>query len=706
MKTVSDPTGRGRTPLALGVPAGLAVVFLLVPLAGVLARTPWGSLPSRVGSPEVRQALALSLAVSGWALLLSLVLGVPLAWLLARADFPGKALVRCLVMLPMVLPPTVAGVALLQGYGRRGVAGPWLEEWFGVTLPFSTAGAVVASAFVAMPFLVISLEGALAGLHPRYEETALSLGAAPLRVFRTVTLPMVAPGLLAGAALCWARALGEFGATITFAGNLPGETQTLPLQVYLLLQDDPEGATAVSLLLLAIATAVLLALRGRWLGAGTAARRGRGRGTVAEQTVPEAGAEARTGAASRTPARPRGEASGDTPPEEQVTAAFPGSPPSGDPADRAARADGSAHASPAGSPLYTHVTGATRAVLDVPPGTTVAVVGPNGAGKTTLLRALLGLTRRATAHPLRLGDGDLSAVPAHRRRIAWVPQDGALFPHLTALANTAYGLRAQGVPRSEARREARARLDELGIGHLAHRRPHELSGGQAQRVALARALAARPRLLLMDEPLAALDQSAKASVRQALRRRLAGFRGVCLLVTHDPVEAVSLADRVLVLEDGEVVQYAAPDELARFPRSPWAARMLGHNAWPGKVTAEGTLRLDDGTELTAAVAPPDGVTAALAVAGPEAVTLYASRLPGNRTASGPVSGLECENVWPGTVREVSAQGGRLRVLVAGGTDGPDAVAELSPASAAELRPVEGARVWVGVRAEAVTLVAL
>ncbi|EMF02552.1 molybdate ABC transporter permease subunit [Streptomyces mobaraensis NBRC 13819 = DSM 40847] len=727
--------GRGRTPLALGVPAGLAVVFLLVPLAGVLARTPWGSLPSRVGSHEVRQALTLSLAVSGWALLLSLVLGVPLAWLLARVDFPGKALVRCLVMLPMVLPPTVAGVALLQGYGRRGVAGPWLEEWFGVTLPFSTAGAVVASAFVAMPFLVISLEGALAGLHPQYEETAVSLGAAPLRVFRTVTLPMVAPGLVAGAALCWARALGEFGATITFAGNLPGETQTLPLQVYLLLQDDPEGATAVSLLLLAIAAAVLLALRGRWLGGGggTAARRGRGGAAdVAGTTVP--GAEARTAAGSsatvRSCAEGSSEVSSGTPPKEAKGVprrplpadartdtrtecaetrtegdARPGAVtrPGVDPAPGTGPGsctdpDPGTDATPAAYPLYAHVTGATRAVLDVPPGTTVAVVGPNGAGKTTLLRALLGLTRRAAARPLDLGGGDLSAAPAHRRRIAWVPQDGALFPHLTALANTAYGLRAQGVPRAEARREARAGLDELGIGHLAHRRPHELSGGQAQRVALARALAARPRLLLMDEPLAALDQSAKASVRQALRRRLAGFGGVCLLVTHDPVEAVSLADRVLVLEDGGAVQYAAPDELARLPRSPWVARMLGHNAWPGKVTAEGTLRLDAGTELTAAAPPPEGATAALAVAGPEAVTLSASRPP----EGGPERG----NVWSGTVREVSAQGGRLRVLVGGGADGPDAVAELPPRAAAELRPVEGARVWVGVRAAAVTFVPL
>ncbi|MQS05396.1 ABC transporter permease, partial [Streptomyces alkaliterrae] len=256
-----------RTPLTLAVPALLAVAFLALPLVGVLVHTSWRELPGHLASPEATEALWLSLVVSFWSLLLSLVMGVPLAWLLARADFPGKALVRSLVMLPMVLPPTVGGVALLLAFGRRGLLGPWLENTFGLTLPFHTSGAVVAATFVSMPFLIVSLEGALAGLRPRYEETAASLGAGPLRVFRTVTLPMVAPALAAGAALTWARALGEFGATITFAGNLPGETQTLPLRVYLLLQEQPEAATSVSLLLLLIALATLVALRGRWTAA-------------------------------------------------------------------------------------------------------------------------------------------------------------------------------------------------------------------------------------------------------------------------------------------------------------------------------------------------------------------------------------------------------------------------------------------------------
>ncbi|KNB51821.1 ABC transporter permease [Streptomyces caatingaensis] len=769
---------RVRPPLALVLPAAVAVTFLLLPLAGVLARTPWPTLPARVASPEVGHALTLSLTVSGWALLVSLVLGVPLAWLLARTDFPGKAFVRCLVMLPMVLPPTVAGVALLQGYGRRGLAGGVLADWTGVTLPFSTAGAVVASAFVAMPFLVISLEGALAGLHPRYEETALTLGASPLRVFRTITLPMIAPGLLAGSALCWARALGEFGATITFAGNLPGVTQTLPLQVYLLLQNDPEGATALSLLLLAIATAVLLTLRGRWTGtprAGRPAGRAPARRSLAPARRPLAPARpgldpvrpgraderrsrdtARPGRAEerrsldtarpapaderrrRTTARPafedeRRSRDGARPAfEDDRAERGSGGAGGGAPAHRAARAlagavpgpgrapeetvkgrdrgttPPTATATPTPHPLHTTLTGTVTLTLTAPPGTTIAVVGPNGAGKTTLLRALLGLTPRATASPLHLGTGtpaDVSRLPTHHRRIAWVPQDGALFPHLTAAANVAYGPRAHGVPRREALRTARAHLDELGVGHLAGRRPDALSGGQAQRVALARALAAQPELLLLDEPLAALDQSTKASVRQTLRRRLAGFGGVCLLVTHDPVEAVSLADRVLVLEDGAAVQYAPPEEVAARPRSPWVARMLGRNAWPGTPAEDGTLVLDldhdhdntdedntgygASTRLTATTPLPAGTRTALAVADAEAVTLHTAP-PDDGT----------DNTWPGTVQEITAQGGRLRIRVAGA--GPETVAELPPGALGGL--AEGARVWVTVPPKEITLI--
>ncbi|WP_260637141.1 ABC transporter permease [Streptomyces angustmyceticus] len=638
----------GRAPVALAVPALVAVAFLLMPLLGILARTSWSDLGTHLTSPGVLEALRLSLLVSFSALGLSLLLGVPLAWLLARVEFPGKALVRSLVLLPMVLPPTVGGVALLMGFGRRGLLGPWLEGTFGIVLPFHTSGAVVAATFVAMPFLVISLEGTLAGLRTSYEETAASLGASPVRVFGTVTLPMVAPGLAAGAALTWARALGEFGATITFAGNLPGTTQTLPLQVYLLLQGSPEAATSVSLLLLVIAMGVLVCLRGRWTGATTA--------RTARTVRPGDDTDLAPPPAPRT--------------EEPAT------PPAG-PGDR--------------WPLHADITGFTQLTLDADPGTTVAVVGPNGAGKTTLLRALLGLTPRARA-TLRLGGTDVTALPPHRRGVAWVPQDGALFPHLTALANTAYGLRAHGTPRAEARRAAQLWLDRLGVGPLAHRKPAQLSGGQAQRVALARALAARPRLLLLDEPLAALDQTTRAHVRHTLRRHLAGFGGVCLIVTHDPVEAVSLADRVLVLEDGRALQDAPPAEVTRHPRSPWVARMLGRNAWPGTATEDG-LALTGGGRLVAADRLPDGA-GALAIIAPEAVSLHLDRPTGSP-----------RNVWPGTVREITSAGSRLRVLVTS-PEAPDLVAEITPSAALELGLADGVSVWTSVKATEVSLVTL
>ncbi|KOU38142.1 ABC transporter permease [Streptomyces sp. WM6378] len=668
---------RRRPPAALALPALLAIAFLLMPLLGILARTSWGELGTHLTGPDVTEALRLSLVVSFWALGLSLLLGVPLAWLLARVDFPGKTLVRSLVLLPMVLPPTVGGVALLLGFGRRGLLGPWLEGTFGITLPFHTSGAVVAATFVAMPFLVISLEGALGGLRPRYEETAASLGASPFRVFLTVTLPMVAPGLAAGAALTWARALGEFGATITFAGNLPGTTQTLPLQVYLLLQDSPEAATSVSLLLLAIAMAVLIALRGRWTGSAWV-RGGSSATTALADPSPLDSDPAPTSPADSDSARPDAagspkggpEGAGHTPqPVEDLNS--PDSAPSWS--------------------LHAEVTGFNELTLEADPGITIAVVGENGAGKTTLLRALLGLTPRAHAE-LRLGDLDVTALPPHKRGVAWVPQDGALFPHLTALANTAYGLRAQGVARGEARAAAQRWLDRLGVGHLAHRKPAQLSGGQAQRVALARALAARPRLLLLDEPLAALDQTTRAHVRHTLRTHLAGFAGVCLIVTHDPVEAVSLADRVLVLDAGRTLQDAPPTEVTRNPRSPWVARMLGRNAWAGEASGDG-LALTGGGRIVAAEQLHEG-SRALAIIAPESVSVHRKRPDGSP-----------RNVWPGTVREITASGSRLRVLI-GSAESPDLIAEVTPQAAAELGLVEGAAVWSSVKATEVTLVSL
>ena len=247
------------------MPALIGLAFLVLPLVGLLVRAPWSTLPQRLLEPGILAALRLSLLTASAATAVCLVLGVPLAWLLARVSFPGRTIVRALVTVPLVLPPVVGGVALLLVLGRRGLVGEWLDSAFGITLPFTTAGVVVAEAFVAMPFLVISVEGALRAADSRYEEAAATLGASRWMTFRRVTLPMIAPGVAAGAVLCWARALGEFGATITFAGNFPGRTQTMPLAVYLALEQDLDAAIVLSLLLLVVSVAVLAGLRDKWI---------------------------------------------------------------------------------------------------------------------------------------------------------------------------------------------------------------------------------------------------------------------------------------------------------------------------------------------------------------------------------------------------------------------------------------------------------
>ncbi|HEY8812671.1 MAG TPA: ABC transporter permease [Candidatus Dormibacteraeota bacterium] len=256
-----------RPPAAALLLAAVAVLFFLLPLAGLVARAPWNDAVGQLSAPESRLAFQLSLLTSFSATALAVVFGVPLAWLIARVRFRGRNVLRALVTLPMVLPPVVGGVALLLAFGRRGLLGPLLAA-AGIHLPFTTAGAVLAETFVAMPFLVITVEAGLRSMDLRYEEAARTLGAGRWYLFRRVTLPLVLPSLLAGSVLCWARALGEFGATITFAGNFPGTTQTLPLAVYLELETRPDAAIMLSLVLLLVSLAVLVGLRDRWLGAG------------------------------------------------------------------------------------------------------------------------------------------------------------------------------------------------------------------------------------------------------------------------------------------------------------------------------------------------------------------------------------------------------------------------------------------------------
>jgi molybdate transport system ATP-binding protein len=328
--------------------------------------------------------------------------------------------------------------------------------------------------------------------------------------------------------------------------------------------------------------------------------------------------------------------------------------------------------------------------LAVATGELVVLLGPNGAGKTTLLRALAGLV------PLAAGrvalDGlvldDVAAgehVPTERRPVGFVFQDYLLFPHLSALENVAFGLRARGVARSEARRRAGAWLERVGLAGAAESRPRALSGGQAQRVALARAMVGDPRLLLLDEPLAALDAATRTEVRRDLRRHLASFDGTRLLVTHDPLEAVALADRLVVLEGGRVTQTGSPAEVSQRPRSRYVAELVGVNLYRGRAAAA-AIELAGGGRLVAAGDHRGEVFAAV---HPHAVALH--RRPPEGTP---------RNVLAGAADTVDVVGDRVRVRVTGTVP---IVAEVTPAAAAELRLADGGPVWATVKATEVVV---
>lgn len=259
-------TGR-TTPVVVIAVAALAVVVFTVPLLALMVRVPWSDIDDVVTSSASRDALVLSLLTSVSATVCAAILGLPLAWVLARTAMPGRSIVRAVCTLSMVMPPVVAGVALLAALGRRGLVGELLDDWFGLRLPFTTPAVVIAQVFVAMPFFVLTVESALRGTDRTVEDAARTLGASPAYVMRRVTLPAVRPAIVAGLVLTWARALGEFGATVTFAGNFPGTTRTLPVATYLALESDVDEALLMAMVLVVVSFIVLVSLRDRWTGA-------------------------------------------------------------------------------------------------------------------------------------------------------------------------------------------------------------------------------------------------------------------------------------------------------------------------------------------------------------------------------------------------------------------------------------------------------
>ncbi|HLY33834.1 MAG TPA: ABC transporter ATP-binding protein [Jatrophihabitantaceae bacterium] len=326
--------------------------------------------------------------------------------------------------------------------------------------------------------------------------------------------------------------------------------------------------------------------------------------------------------------------------------------------------------------------------LNLRPGEVVGVLGPNGAGKTTLLRALAGLDTMSEGRILA-GERtwvDVAArvfLPSERRSVGYVFQNYRLFPHLSVRDNVGFAARAQGASKRESREAAAEWLTRLGIAELAPRAPRELSGGQAQRVALARALAVHPTLLLLDEPLAALDAQTRIEVRSELRTHLAEFAGATVVVTHDPLEAMMLADRLVVLEGGRIVQQGAPADVARRPATQYTARLVGLNLYEGTVTADG-ISLDGGGVLVAAEPEPIGSRALVAMR-PSAVALHSER----PEHSSP------RNVWPATVASLELLTDRVRVQLTGT---PDALADVTPDAVATLGITEGSAVWLSVKA--------
>jgi molybdate transport system permease protein len=610
-----------RVPV-LGIPAGvlmaavIGAAFVVLPLAAMVLRVDWPRFVPLVTSDSSIDALLLSLRTSVAATALCVVFGVPMAVVLARARFRGQQLLRALVLLPLVLPPVVGGIALLYTFGRRGLLGGALEV-LGVEIAFSTTAVVLAQTFVALPFLVLSLEGALRTVGTRYEVVAATLGARPTTALRRVTLPLVLPAVISGAVLSFARALGEFGATLTFAGSLQGTTRTLPLEIYLQRETDPDTAVALSLVLVVVAV-VIVAVAHR-VG-GFAPTRG---AAVTDPRPPDV-------------SRPGEDAGSD---DASLGDRRRADPSRGDDARRAGRVpSGSTLGATPARRLDISLRVEARDVdlhLVVERGETVAVLGPNGAGKSTLLGAVAGLVRpdagRAALDDVVLyetgrdrGEAGRDASEAgrdmseagrdrgeapswrapHLRGVSLLAQEPLLFPHLTVLENVAFGPRSAGRPVDEARRSARRWLDEAGVGALAQRRPGELSGGQAQRVAVARALASEPGVLLLDEPLAALDVAVAPALRRTLRRVLADRTVV--IVTHDVLDAYTLADRVVLVEGGRIVDVGTPTEVFDRPRTRFAARLAGLNLVTGVVEHDG-VRVDAGTRL--------GVGAALGDAG-------------------------------------------------------------------------------------------
>ncbi|OMG25887.1 molybdenum ABC transporter permease subunit [Actinomyces naeslundii] len=674
-----------RSPLpvlvtALAVLGGCAIIL---PLVGMGTRVSWGQLPQLLATPSAQAALWLSIRTCLTATAICVVLGVPLALLLSRS-WPGVRIARVLAVLPMTMPPVVAGIALLSTLGNRGILGAQLRQW-GLPIAFSTTAVVIAQVFVSMPFLVVTLEAALRSRDERAETTARTLGAGPWRVLAQITLPLAAPALARGTALALGRSLGEFGATIAFAGSREGVTRTMPLAIYLEKESDTATALALAVVLIGLSFIIVGATTVDWsglIGALLTARQERG----GQEVVPPSEFSSDE------------EPDGDAPSSAGTTSAKA-------PQESIGR----------GQNLQVSFEMEARDVvvdLEVRAGRTVALIGPNGSGKSTVCSVVAGLLDAENGRVVlggRVLDGPGRFVRAGRRQVALLSQEPGVFTHMSVLGNVVFALRCQGVSRREATRRARAELAAVGADHLASRSGGALSGGQAARVALARALATGPRLLVLDEPMAALDVTARQEMRRLVSRRCAEEGLTLLLVTHDVLDLTALAEDVVVLDRGRVVEQGPTARVLSAPRSDFVARLTGTAVLTGVIDGEAGapgLRLpsgrvvhgrpqDDPTEAEAAdhSAGLSPGAPGVALVPPDAVALYREAPQGSprNVLTGRVTGLERSGALV-SVRLELEEGQRLSAAVTAG-----AVAELGIA--------EGREVYCVIKAVQVRVVA-
>lgn len=662
MRSPSD-NSLSSLPLSVRVLGIIAALAIVTPLIGVGLRVPWGQIPTLLSGESAQIALWLSLRTALISTLVSLVLGVPLALALAR-QWPGVGLARIVVVLPMTMPPVVAGIALLATFGRRGWLGPSLQE-AGISIAFSTTAVVLAQVFVSMPFLVVTLEAALRSRNCQAERMARTLGAGSLTVLMRITLPLVAPALARGTALALGRALGEFGATLTFAGSLEGTTRTMPLAIYLERESDADTALALAVAL--VVTSALLvgltALPGGWIY--------RLRTWAERQLFKKIDAAGASSSAHIQPAYPTEPGS-----SVELVAKLP---------ERSI----------------------DNARLEVRPGQFLTLIGPNGCGKSTLCLIIAGLLR--TQGYLKIADKTLDEPGWHgtfvspgKRPVALLAQNPGIFTHMSVLDNVAFGPRCQGQGRRRARQRAWHELRAVGASHLAYRQGGELSGGQAARVALARALATSPQVLVLDEPMAALDVPSRSQMRALLRERAKARAITVVMVSHDLVDIASLSDAVAVMDAGKLITQGPTTEILSTPSTEFVASLTGASLLNGTLAGDEStpqLKLGQGLSLRLAQWPQANAdepawqmgAKAVALINSDAIALYPQQPKGSPRNVIPVSVSSLDG--DGAVVSLSlrlADGQRLRT-------------RLTAAAIAELGIQVGTSLFAVIKATAITL---